>query len=419
MKQKKKLKMWQAAMIALVVSIAFGLGLSYLGGSDVGWINFIMRACSFVGNVYLRLLKLLSIPLIFACIFDSVVKLQDLKKLRKLGVRAIALFLITSAIAIIFGIIITNILQPGKGFTMEEFQAASYEAAEVDVFDSLLTMVPQNIFEALSKGEAMQVIIFCIIAGIAAIALAGKAKAFEDVVESFEGLMFKVTDIVLKFTPYGVFGLMTNTMAKYGGKIVGRLLTFIACDWLAAIMMFLTVYMFELAVICKINPFKFLARFKECVLIAISTLVSIAPMPLAMRILKEEIGVPEDKVDFVLPFGATTNMNGTVVYFGVITMFTCQLMGITFTPLQYILLVIQGVLMAVSCATIPSLALVLSATLLASLGLPLNAIGLVMGIHHIVNMAHTPTNCTGCYVAATTLAALDGTLDREKADKLK
>lgn len=226
--------------------------------------------------------------------------------------------------------------------------------------------------------------------------------------------MFKVTDLVLVFTPIGVLGLMTDTIATYGSKVVGSLVTFIACDWIAALITIVVMYSIMLVFICRMNPFKFWAQFKEPIMIAIATLVSVATLPLGMKTCTEKIGVPKSTTDFVLPLGATANMNGTAVYFGLIVVFTCQLMGIQLSISQYVILVIQSVLMAIGCAAVPSIALVLSATLLTSFGLPIEAIGLVTGIHRIVNTAHTPTNVMGDWVTATCIASLDGTLDREK-----
>lgn len=418
-KKKKKMKLWHKSLLALIISIIVGIILSNLGGTNVTWINQVVQICDFLGNAYLRLLRLLSIPLILACIFNSVARLRDMARLRHLAIKSFIFFFITTSIAVTFGIIITNIIRPGDGFTLVDIESASYEAGDtVNIFDSLLNMVPENIFGALANGEAMQVIIFAILAGAAAITLGEKAATFSAFMDNLENIMFKITNYVLQLTPIGVLGLMTKTMTENGTKVVGNLLKFIACDWISAILIFLIMYTFMLAVIVKVNPFKFFAAFKEHLIIAISTLVSVAPMPLAMKTLEEKVGVPKDIAEFVLPIGATMNMNGTAVYFGVITMFTCQLMDVTFAPYQYVLLVLQSVLMAVSCATVPSLALVLSATLLPTFGLPLNGIGLVMGIHSIANMAHTPTNCMGCYVTATSIAASDGVLDREKLAKL-
>ena len=411
----KKLKLWQKTMIALFIGIVLGFIFSAMGGREVGWIAVSMKACSFVGGIYLRMLRMLSVPLVFACILNSVAKLGDLKQLTGLGIKTFLFFFVTSAISVVFGLIVTMLLKPGAGFTMEELSAASYEAtAEINVLDSITNMFPVNIFASLTSGDMMQIIVFAIFAGIAMIILGEKVKVFASFIDNMESLMFKVTDLVLVFTPIGVLGLMTDTIATYGSKVVGSLVTFIACDWIAALITIVVMYSIMLVFICRMNPFKFWAHFKEPIMIAIATLVSVATLPLGMKTCTEKIGVPKSTTDFVLPLGATANMNGTAVYFGLIVVFTCQLMGIQLSISQYVILVIQSVLMAIGCAAVPSIALVLSATLLTSFGLPIEAIGLVTGIHRIVNTAHTPTNVMGDWVTATCIASLDGTLDREK-----
>ena len=187
-------------MIALFIGIVLGFIFSAMGGREVGWIAVSMKACSFVGGIYLRMLRMLSVPLVFACILNSVAKLGDLKQLTGLGIKTFLFFFVTSAISVVFGLIVTMLLKPGAGFTMEELSAASYEAtAEINVLDSITNMFPVNIFASLTSGDMMQIIVFAIFAGIAMIILGEKVKVFASFIDNMESLMFKVTDLVLVF----------------------------------------------------------------------------------------------------------------------------------------------------------------------------------------------------------------------------
>lgn len=411
----KRLSLSQKSLIALPLGILIGFLLILAGGAEVNWVKAIMTGCSFVGDIYLRLLRMLSVPLVFACILNSISKLRDLRQLKSLGIRTFAIFFVTSCIACTVGIFWAKLLKPGASFTMEDLAASSYEATgKADLLNSLKEMFPTNIFQSLSNGSMIQIIIFCVFAGVAIIMAGEKAKPVIDVMTSIETVMFKITDLVLSFTPIGVFGLMTYTVAAYGATVVGSVAKFILCDYLSAAIALTITYTILLVFIARINPLKFWPEFKEPLIIAVATLVSSATLPASLKITTEKIGVPKFTADFVLPLGATANMNGSAAFFGIITVFTCQLMGTDLSVTQYVMLVLQSVLLAIGCAAVPGIALVLSATLLPAFGLPIAALGLVTGVYRICNIAHCTVNVAGDWVSATCIAAMDHTLDRDK-----
>lgn len=411
----KKLSLSQKSLIALPLGIIVGFLLILAGGSEVAWVKAIMTGCSFVGDIYLRLLRMLSIPLVFACILNSISKLSDLRQLKSLGLRTFLMFFVTSCIACTVGIFWAKILKPGNSFTMEDLAASSYEATgKAELLKSLKEMFPINIFSSLTDGNMLQIIVFCVFVGVAIIMIGEKAKPVIEVMTSVENIMFKVTDIVLSFTPIGVFGLMTNTIAAYGAQVVGSIAKFIICDYLSALVALTVTYSIMLIFIARINPWKFWKEFKEPLVIAIATLVSAATVPSSLKITTEKIGVPKFTADFILPLGATANMNGSAAFFGIITVFTCQLLGVDLSVSQYVMLVFQSVMLAIGCASVPGIALVLSATLLPTFGLPIAALGLVTGVYRICNIAHCTVNVAGDWVTTTCIAAMDHTLDRNK-----
>lgn len=241
-----------------------------------------------------------------------------------------------------------------------------------------------------------------------------KAKPVNEFIEICSETMFKIIEIVVKFTPYGVFGLMANATAQFGVEIFGPILKFIVTDYLSAIIFtILILWGLCLGLIVKVNPIKFFKKAFEPWLIAFSTCTSSAALPVAMKVSKE-IGIPEENSSFVLPLGATMNMNGTCIYFGIIVVFASQLYGMNLSIATQIMLVFQATLLAVGCAAVPSIGLVISITLLESMGLPLEAIALVAGIYRIVDQIHTATNSHGDLIVAAVVSKLEGTFDYDK-----
>lgn len=225
--------------------------------------------------------------------------------------------------------------------------------------------------------------------------------------------MFKIIGYVMILLPYGVFCLITYALAFYGPSVIGGLLIFIACDWITVIIGIFTVHLLLLTFVGKVNFFKFIANFKAALVVALAGCSSTATLPIATATAKERIGVPGKIADFVIPLGSTANMNGTAGFFSIITVFTCQLMGVDLSIPQYVLLIVESCLLAISCSTVPNTGIVIAITVLQSFGLPIEAIGLIVGVYKFCDMCHTPTNCLGDWVTATCIASSDGVLDRE------
>lgn len=224
--------------------------------------------------------------------------------------------------------------------------------------------------------------------------------------------MYKIIDIIVLYIPVGVFGLMTNAMATYGTSILGNIFKFILTDYLSAITHSLIVYVPLLLFVAKVNPIKYLKVAFESWLVAFSTCTSMASLPVSMKNAKEKLGIPEETASFVLPFGATANMDGTGIFFGLIVVFAAQVAGVQLTIGQMASLVFQATFLSVGCAAVPQIGLVIGTTMITSMGLPVEVIGLVTGIYRIIDQIHTATNATGDLVVAACVASTEGTLDR-------
>lgn len=419
-KKSFKLKLYHKIFIGLILGVIVGIIFSNMGGPKNPVIAEILKVCVFVGNLFLRLIKMGIVPLVFFSITSGVISLGDIKRLANTGVRTVALFLATSAGAVSIGLILANFIKPGSGMDLGTVAAGSVEIKQLPgILDSLLDFFPQNPIASMADGTMLHVISFSIFVGIALIMVGERAKPVNEFIEICSETMFKIIEIVVKFTPYGVFGLMANATAQFGVEIFGPILKFIITDYLSAIIFTIVIlWGLCLGLIVKVNPIKFFKKAFEPWLIAFSTCTSSAALPVSMK-LSKEIGIPEENSSFVLPLGATMNMNGTCIYFGIIVVFASQLYGMDLSIATQIMLVFQATLLAVGCAAVPSIGLVISITLLESMGLPLEAIALVAGIYRIVDQIHTATNSHGDLIVAAVVSKLEGTFDYNQFNKEK
>ena len=411
-KKTHKLKMWQIIMISLVAGIAVGLGMSFMGGRDVAWIAAVCDFMSFLGNVFIRLIRMVIVPLVFFSIVSAMAELKDLKRLRSIGLKTILLFTITTAIALTIGLVWVNIIRPGDGIVLTEAVDTVTVAEMPGIYDTLLDLIPLNVFEAFTNGSMLQIIVFSIFVAVALMLLGDKAEKAEKAFKMGATIMYKIIDIIVLYIPVGVFGLMTNAMATYGTSILGNIFKFILTDYLSAFTHLLIVYVPLLLFVAKVNPIKYLKVAFESWLVAFSTCTSMASLPVSMKNAKEKLGIPEETASFVLPFGATANMDGTGIFFGLIVVFAAQVAGVQLTIGQMASLVLQATLLSVGCAAVPQIGLVIGTTMITSMGLPVEVIGLVTGIYRIIDQIHTATNATGDLVVAACVASTEGTLDR-------
>lgn len=416
MKALKKLKMWQKVFISLAVGILFGIVLSALGGTTVGWIAAICEFCKFLGDLFIRLIKMVVVPLVFFSIVSAIAELKDLRRLRSIGIKSLVVFTLTSSIAITIGVGLAYLIKPGVGVSIAGVTNSVTLAETKGFYDTILDMIPTNIFEAFTSGNMLQIIVFSIFLGIALILLGEKGQKVHRVFKVGSDVIFKIVDIVILYTPIAVFGLMTNAMAANGVAMLGTIAKFIFTDYLAAACQVLLVYVPLLVFIGKVNPIKFFRVAFESWLIGFSTCASMAALPISMKNATKRMGISEEVASFVLPFGATANMDGTGIFFGIIVVFGAQIAGVDLTIGQLVMLVVQATLLSIGVAAAPQVGLVIGTTMITTMGLPIEVIGLVTGIFRILDQIHTATNITGDLVVATCVSATEGLLDRSVYD---
>ena len=412
--EKKGTPLYVKIFIALFAGIAFGYVLNFMGGVENEIINgYVLPFFQFIGDLFIKLIKMIVVPLVFFCIIDTALSLGDIKKLRSIGIKTIIWFLATGAISATIGLILANIIKPGRGLQLGTAETAMEVKELPGIYQTLLDLIPSNPFQALTSGEMMQIIVFSLFLGFAIISIGKEAQQLCDIISLCSRTMFKVIDMILGIIPYGVFSLMTVALAKYGVAIFGPVLKFILTDYLACIIMSTVGYGIFLTVIGKVNPMKFWRKAFEPWMIAFSTCTSSAALPVSMEVAPKKMGVPRDIASFVLPLGCTAQMNGTCAYFGIVVLFAAQLYGVELSIQQQIMLVVQATFLSVGCAATPQIGLVISLTLMTQMGLPLDAYALVAGIYRIIDQIHTSTNSVGDLVASVCISQMEGELDHE------
>lgn len=412
--EKKGTPLYVKIFIALFAGIAFGYVLNFMGGVENEIINgYVLPFFQFIGDLFIKLIKMIVVPLVFFCIIDAALSLGDIKKLRSIGIKTIIWFLANGAISATIGLILANIIKPGRGLQLGTAETAMEVKELPGIYQTLLDLIPSNPFQALTSGEMMQIIVFSLFLGFAIISIGKEAQQLCDIISLCSRTMFKVIDMILGIIPYGVFSLMTVALAKYGVAIFGPVLKFILTDYLACIIMSTVGYGIFLTVIGKVNPMKFWRKAFEPWMIAFSTCTSSAALPVSMEVAPKKMGVPRDIASFVLPLGCTAQMNGTCAYFGIVVLFAAQLYGVELSIQQQIMLVVQATFLSVGCAATPQIGLVISLTLMTQMGLPLDAYALVAGIYRIIDQIHTSTNSVGDLVASVCISQMEGELDHE------
>lgn len=421
-KKRKKLSLVKKIFIGLILGIVFGYILNFMGGTQNAIINdYIFPFLSFVGNLFIRLIRMVVVPLVLFCIIDAAISLGDIKKLRTIGFKTIGFFLVSGMIAACIGLIMVNIFQPGKGIILGNIANDIVVNELPGPYETILNMIPLNPFAALTAGDMLPIIVFALLLGLSLIAVGEKAEPVARAIKALSDAMFQMITFILGIIPYGVFGLMAVALGTYGVEIFGPVLKFIAVDYGANLIMVGGVYSLFLVFIAKVNIKTFWKHAFEPWLLAFSACTTNAALPRSMKA-APRMGVPKEISNFVLPLGATANMNGTCIYFAVIVLFAAQLYGIDMSVGQQILAAGTATLLSVGCAATPQIGLVISTTLLTSLGFPLDAIALIAGIYRIVDQAHTSTNATGDLVTCLCIASMQGELDRDQyalAGKMK
>ncbi len=406
-----------SSRLTLFIFLAFVIGVLF------GWLcpTYAVKM-QFFADIFLRMVKMIIAPLIFATLVVGIAGHGDLKSLGKIGLKTLIYFEIVTTIALVIGLAAANIFKPGVGFNID-LSSVSLQAVEgmksihIDhsISNMLLNSVPVSLFEAMADGNLLQIVVFAIFFAFAICAVGKKARPVLDFLQSVCDIMFKFTEFVMMFAPLGVFGAIAATIGKNGVSILMSYGKLIFVTYMALIVFVVSV----LLVVCKIIKVPFFGMvkaLKEPALLAFTTASSEAALPRAMEVM-EKFGVPKNIVSFVMPTGYTFNLDGTTLYLTLATLFCAQIAGINLPLETQLMIMMTLMLTSKGIAAIPRVSLVVLTGTLTSFGLPVVGVAILLGIDQILDMGRTTINLIGNCVATTVVARWEHEFDDEKMKK--
>ncbi len=377
-----------------------------------------------LGTIFIRLLMFIAIPLVLASLIVGASSLEDIKKVGRIGGKMLLFYAFTIILAISLGLALVNTIKPGERLSVEareklmveyspNIQSKISENVELNVLDTIINIVPTNPLTALANGEMLQIVFFALIVGITLTSI--KKEKSDAVVKFFDGfseMMIKMVDYIMILAPYGVFALIAATVSEFGFDILQTL------AWYAATLLIgLFIHQFFVIgalvkIFAKINPVKFFRGIKEVMLIAFSSSSSAATLPINIESCQVNLGIPKKITSFVLPLGATINMNGTSMYQGVAAVFIAQVYGLELHITAQLIILLTALLASIGTAPVPGVGIVMLIIVLRSVNIPEEGIALILGIDRLLDMCRTVTNVTGDAAVAAIVARSEGVIDK-------
>ena len=405
-KSCKKLSLTVKISIALVLGIIAGLLLQKQADFAVNYVKPI-------GTIYLNLIKMIVVPVVVLSISQGIISLQDIRKVGSIGLRTILYYTVTTALAVTVGLVFANLLKVGAGYVLPAGEL-SYSASQApNIMDTIVNIFPSNAFAPLANATMLQVIVLALFLGFGVILAGEKGKVASNVIDSFAEVAFKIMDMIIKFSPVGVFALICPVVAQNGPEVLLPLLKVVIVAYTAYIIHMVVVYSASVKVLGGMSPVKFFREMSRPMLIAFSSASSVGALPFNIET-TEKLGVRKEISSFVLPLGATINMDGTAIYQGVCAIFIAQIFGIDLTVTQQITIILTATLASIGTAGVPGSGMIMLAMVLQSVGLPLEGIALVAGIDRILDMGRTVVNITGDASCAICVDALEKKKEAKK-----
>ncbi|HEY7213562.1 MAG TPA: dicarboxylate/amino acid:cation symporter [Thermoanaerobaculia bacterium] len=411
-------------LIGGLLGVAGGILAHFLLGDDPGLAAFIQYVTLPVGQIFLRLLFMLVIPLIFSALVLGVAGMGDPRHLGRIGFKALAYTVVVSAIAVLLGVTLVNVFRPGEGLSpdLKARLAASalqktaapaaapaapgaVPAAEKSPVDLLVEIVPRNPVKAAADGDFLAVMFFSLMVGLGlALTRTPAAQRFQEAVEGLLDVSMRLIDMVIAFAPVGVAALLFNLTAQLGYEVLGQLARYVGVVLLALAIHQFVVYSLAVKFLGGMSPLTFFRGVQEAMVTAFSTSSSNATLPTALRVAEEELHLPPNVSRFVLTIGATMNQNGTALFEGVTVLFLAQFYGVQLSLTQQLTVVVICILGGVGTAGVPAGSIPVVAMILGLVGIPAEGIGLILGVDRFLDMCRTTLNVTGDLAAAVVVS---------------
>jgi DAACS family dicarboxylate/amino acid:cation (Na+ or H+) symporter len=409
-------------LLALVLGIACGAAVNLLTPDrlDPEWVDGLIRYVMLpVGQVFLRLLSLTVVPLVFASLALGVAQLGGRGNLGRIGLKTFAYFVMTMSIAVVIGLVLVNVVEPGAGLSTETKQQllkeyggeAARRTSQPTAFgvDTFVKIVPSNPLAAMVNMDMLAVIFFALLIGIGLTRIdPARAQAVLTLLEAVNDLMVVVIGWAMRLAPFGVFALIFAVTARFGFDLLQPLSLYVVVVLAGLAIQMFGVLSVLVATLSRINPLVFFQRVRDVLITAFSTSSSNATLPTSIKVSEEELGVPPEIAGFVLPLGATMNMNGTALFEGVTVVFLAQVFGVELSLGDQVIVIVMAVLTAIGAAGVPGGSLPLLVMVLATVGVPPMGIALILGVDRLLDMCRTTLNVVGDVTAATFVARSEG-----------
>jgi len=392
MSQKKKMNLGVKILIGLVLGIVVGAIFWAIMGAEAAS-AFTAKYIKPFGDIFVNLLKFIVVPLVLLSIMDGVIQMGDIKKVGKIGWQTVAYFLVTTAIACVIGLIVAGLFK-GSFPVLQLAEGAEYEAKSADLMSTIVNIFPSNAINPLSTSSMLQIIFIALIFGCGVLVAGEKGKPFGDFVTSFNEVTQRVMSFILAVSPYGVFALMVWVVSAHGPKILGSLGLVLLAAYIGYILHVVLVYTASVKIFAKVSPMTFFKKIFPAAAFAFSSTSSVATLPITKECC-DEMDIENDVSSFVLPLGATINMDGTAIYQCVAAVFLAKCIGIDLTIGQMAMIVVTATLASIGTAGTSGAGMIMLAMVLESVGINPIYIGIIYGIDRLFDMGRTTLNIIG------------------------
>ena len=402
-------------LLGMVLGIILGLILNSLGGADpdktpiISW--FVNNVFDVVGQVFVISLKLLVVPLVFFSLVCGSASMGEDVKMGQVALKTVSLYLMTTAIAVSLALTIANIVDPGVGINTSE--AANYVAKEAPSFkDVFIGIFPSNPFQAMVEGNMLQVIVFAILVGIAILQAGESGNKVLRGCQMISDVIMRMVSILMNLAPYGVFCLLAKLFTGQGFSAIVNLALYFGTIVFVLLLHASVVYTTIFIIFTRLNPLTLFKNMRPAMLFAFSTSSSNATMPITLNVAKNRVGAHNSIASFTVPLGATVNMDGTAIMQGIATVFIAQAYGLDLSMTEYFAVIATATLASIGTAGVPGVGLITLAMVLQQVGLPVEGIGLIIGVDRLLDMLRTVVNVSGDGMVTAVVANSEGRLDK-------
>jgi len=410
----KSLSFTQKMLVAMIAGAILGIVLGSVD-SFKGWVEVYLSFGLFdiIGKLFVNSLKMLVVPLVFCSIAVGVSSLANISLMGRVGLKAIIIYLFTTAIAISLALIVAITINPGKGLDIAD--TSEFTVKEAPSITSVITsIIPSNPVLAMAEGEMLQIILFSILLGVAITLSASAGEPIKKGLQSLNSIMMAMVNIVMKFAPLGVFCLIAKTFATQGVSMIIPLASYFFTVATVLLLHVLITYSVLLKVIAKVSPIIFIKKMRDAIVFAFSTASSNATIPITLNTVEKKLGVDKAVASFTVPLGATINMDGTAIMQGVATVFIASVYQVDLSLADYLTVILTATMASIGTAGVPGVGLIMLTMVLAQVGLPVEGIALIIGIDRLLDMMRTAVNITGDSMVSIITAKSEKSFDEKK-----